>query len=112
MRSSILARIPGFRQRIIPEPRVPSRGSQARGTRLSKSQQTAEVGHFLYFHCKLYLYPNIDIEPLAKFHRKKLISILNVKTEQSLIHFFYQEMVNIKHGLDQFIIWEIYNSKA
>ena len=35
MRSSILARIPGFRQRIIPEPRVPSRGSQARGTRLS-----------------------------------------------------------------------------
>ena len=32
MRSSILARIPGFRQRIIPEPRVPSRGSQARGT--------------------------------------------------------------------------------
>ena len=34
MRSSILATIPGFRQRIIPEPRVPSRGSQARGTRL------------------------------------------------------------------------------
>ena len=34
MRSSILARIPGFRQRIIPEPRVSSRGSQARGTRL------------------------------------------------------------------------------
>ena len=34
MRSSILAMIPGFRQRIIPEPRVPSRGSQARGTRL------------------------------------------------------------------------------
>jgi hypothetical protein len=34
MRSSILARIPGFRQRIIPEPRVPSRGSQAQGTRL------------------------------------------------------------------------------
>ena len=34
MRSSILARIPGFRQRIIPEPRVPSRGSQARRTRL------------------------------------------------------------------------------
>jgi hypothetical protein len=34
MRSSILARIPGFRQRIIPEPHVPSRGSQARGTRL------------------------------------------------------------------------------
>ena len=29
-----LARIPGFRQRIIPEPHVPSRGSQARGTRL------------------------------------------------------------------------------
>ena len=35
MRSSILAKIPGFRQRIIPEPRVPSRGSQARGTRLA-----------------------------------------------------------------------------
>jgi hypothetical protein len=35
MRSSILARIPGFRQRIIPEPHVPSRGSQARGTRLT-----------------------------------------------------------------------------
>jgi hypothetical protein len=34
MRSSILARILGFRQRIIPEPRVPSRGSQAQGTRL------------------------------------------------------------------------------
>jgi hypothetical protein len=34
MRSSILARIPGFRQRIIPEPSIPSRGSQARGTRL------------------------------------------------------------------------------
>ena len=33
MRSSILARIPGFRQRIIPEPHVPSRGSQARGTK-------------------------------------------------------------------------------
>ena len=30
-----LARIPGFRQRIIPEPHVPSRArSQARGTRL------------------------------------------------------------------------------
>jgi hypothetical protein len=27
MRSSILARIPGFRKRIIPEPHVPSRGS-------------------------------------------------------------------------------------
>jgi hypothetical protein len=36
MRSSILARIPGFRQRIIPEPRVPSRGSQARGMRLPR----------------------------------------------------------------------------
>ena len=34
MCSSILAKIPGFRQRIIPEPRVHSRGSQARGTRL------------------------------------------------------------------------------
>ena len=36
MRSSILARIPGFRQRIIPEPRVPSRGSQARVTSCDK----------------------------------------------------------------------------
>ena len=27
--------IPGFRQRIIPEPHIPSRGSQARGTRLT-----------------------------------------------------------------------------
>ena len=35
MRSSILARIPGFRQRIIPEPSFPSQGSQARGTRLN-----------------------------------------------------------------------------
>ena len=34
MRNSVLARIPGFRERIIPEPHVPSRGSQARGTRL------------------------------------------------------------------------------
>ena len=34
-RSSILARIPGFRQRINPEPRVPPRGSQSRGTRLA-----------------------------------------------------------------------------
>jgi hypothetical protein len=34
MCSSILARIPGFRQRIIPEPSFPSQGSQARGTRL------------------------------------------------------------------------------
>jgi hypothetical protein len=37
MRSSILARIPGFRQRIIPEPSFPSQGSQARGTRLNRS---------------------------------------------------------------------------
>jgi hypothetical protein len=37
MRSSVLARIPGFRQRIIPEPHVPSRGSQARRTRLLRS---------------------------------------------------------------------------
>jgi hypothetical protein len=35
MRSSILATIPGFRQRIIPEPSFPSQGSQARGTRLN-----------------------------------------------------------------------------
>ena len=37
MRSSILATIPGFRQRIIPEPSFPSQGSQARGTRLALS---------------------------------------------------------------------------
>jgi hypothetical protein len=42
MRSSILARIPGFRQRIIPEPHVPSRGSQARGTRLRRTH------HFIW----------------------------------------------------------------
>jgi hypothetical protein len=35
MCSSILARIPGFWQQIIPEPHVPSRGYQARGTRLT-----------------------------------------------------------------------------
>jgi hypothetical protein len=34
VRSSVLARILGFRQRIIPEPHVPSRGTQVRGTRL------------------------------------------------------------------------------
>ena len=38
MRSSILARIPGFRQRIIPEPSFPSQGSQARGTRLTSHE--------------------------------------------------------------------------
>ena len=38
MRSSILARIPGFRQRIIPEPSFPSQGSQARGTRLPNNR--------------------------------------------------------------------------
>jgi hypothetical protein len=37
MRSSILATIPGFRQRIIPEPSFPSQGSQARGTRLTRN---------------------------------------------------------------------------
>ena len=37
MRSSILATIPGFRQRIIPEPSFPSQGSQARGTRLAST---------------------------------------------------------------------------
>ena len=62
MRSSILARIPGFRQRIIPEPRVPSRGSQARGTRLAtelawcKARRTREqpprvaASSAMYFH--------------------------------------------------------------
>ena len=41
MRSSILATIPGFRQRIIPEPSFPSQGSQARGTRLVKIRSAA-----------------------------------------------------------------------
>ena len=45
MRSSILARIPGFRQRIIPEPHVPSRGSQARGTRLGRHGQIEPSVH-------------------------------------------------------------------
>ena len=45
MRSSILARIPGFRQRIIPEPRVPSQGSQAQGTRLIQNYRAAEAGY-------------------------------------------------------------------
>ena len=43
MRSSILATIPGFRQRIIPEPSFPSQGSQARGTRLGET--LAAAGH-------------------------------------------------------------------
>jgi hypothetical protein len=43
MRSSILARIPGFRQWIIPEPRIPSRGSQAQGTRLITSQSRTQI---------------------------------------------------------------------
>jgi hypothetical protein len=46
MRSSILARIPGFRQRIIPEPRVPSRGSQARGTRLLERYLQLKIQDF------------------------------------------------------------------
>ena len=47
MRSSILARIPGFRQRIIPEPHVPSRGSQARGTRLHERKDYKENGEII-----------------------------------------------------------------
>jgi hypothetical protein len=47
MRSSILATIPGFRQRIIPEPSFPSQGSQARGTRLHQSHQSAWVRAFV-----------------------------------------------------------------
>jgi hypothetical protein len=43
MHSSILTRIPGFRQRIIPEPRVPFRGSLARGTRLKPWLITAVI---------------------------------------------------------------------
>ena len=45
MRSSMLARIPGFRQRIIPEPHVPSRGSQARGTRLYIAATSRQYGY-------------------------------------------------------------------
>jgi hypothetical protein len=49
MRSSILATIPGFRQRIFPEPRVPSRGSQAQGTRLVRESNllTLPSNHWL-----------------------------------------------------------------
>ena len=43
MRSSILATIPGFRQRIIPEPSFPSQGSQARGTRLHNRVNSGEL---------------------------------------------------------------------
>ena len=56
MRSSILAKIPGFRQQIILEPRVPSRGSQARGTRLGGgggSSQTPINGSHLRFSTRL-----------------------------------------------------------
>ena len=60
MRSSILARIPGFRQRIIPEPRIPSRGSQAQGTRLITSQSRTQsmpvrrlgAGHAQHLTCE------------------------------------------------------------
>ena len=47
MRSSILARIPGFRQRIIPEPSFPSQGSQARGTRLLMSMNFVYICNML-----------------------------------------------------------------
>jgi hypothetical protein len=58
MRSSILARIPGFRQRIIPEPHVPSRGSQARGTRLSLIQMHSRTQSPSYARCDKGLWPN------------------------------------------------------
>jgi hypothetical protein len=50
MRSSILllATIPGFRQRIIPEPSFPSQGSQARGTRLLGQRDWAHVNAILH----------------------------------------------------------------
>jgi hypothetical protein len=48
MRSSILARIPGFRQRIIPEPSFPSRGSQARGTRLQTTVHKLQPVDYSY----------------------------------------------------------------
>jgi hypothetical protein len=48
-----LSRIPGFRQRIIPEPHVPSRGSRARGTRLIDVLITAvKLYSFLRFRGK------------------------------------------------------------
>ena len=69
MRSSILARILGFRQRIIPEPRVPSRGSQAQGTRLGLDfpfkLPVIYVGNqvirsntepYLHYHCSTPIY--------------------------------------------------------
>ena len=55
MRSSILARIPGFRQRIIPEPRVPSRGSQARGTRLRPPINLLDYSKVLLDYSKVLL---------------------------------------------------------
>ena len=61
MCSSILSmpRIPGFRQRIIPEPHVPSRGSQARGTRLvhgvlSFSLDTSDFHAIIVFFCQIF----------------------------------------------------------
>ena len=49
MRSSILARIPGFRQQIIPEPSFPSQGSQARGTRLAVDlRRNSDVKSLIY----------------------------------------------------------------
>ena len=69
MRSSILARILGFRQWIIPEPRVPSRGSQAQGTRLGLDfpfkLPVIYVGNqvirsntepYLHYHCSTPIY--------------------------------------------------------
>ena len=56
MRSSILAMIPGFRQQIIPEPRVPSQGSQARGTRLGDLGHVALILNFLSRHRLARLY--------------------------------------------------------
>ena len=56
MCSSILARIPCFRQRIIPEPRVPSRGSQARGTRLANLQRTYKYLLYMLLYMAEFLY--------------------------------------------------------
>jgi hypothetical protein len=39
--------IPGFRQRIIPEPRVPSRGSQARGNEIGLDPVLCSIGKWL-----------------------------------------------------------------
>jgi hypothetical protein len=64
MRSSILATIPAFRQRIIPEPRVPSRGSQARGMRLEVYMlggKLISIKRLIFRHINFELYTRTNI---------------------------------------------------